>query len=63
MQKGDILIYFSNDMPKIGKFVNYTANGKIIIIGKNQNRKIRKKEQVLSLNELAEKYKLFIGRR
>lgn len=57
MKKGELVIYCSDSKPKVGKFVNYSFDRKIIIIGKNQYRKARSEKYVISLNELFEKYK------
>lgn len=57
MKRGDLVIYCSENKPKVGKFVNYTFDRKVIIIAKNQYRKIRKESVVVSLNDLFDKYK------
>lgn len=57
MERGDIVIYFCNQKPMVGKFVNTKLNGRLIIIPKHGGcRAIRNKSQVLSLNELMTKY-------
>lgn len=57
MERGDLVIYSSDNKPRVGKFVNLTPDRKIIIVGKNQNRKIRDEKYVVSLNDLFEQYK------
>lgn len=57
MKKGELVIFSSNGKPNIGKFVNYDFQRKLIIIGKNQNRKTRSQKDVISLLEVFKKYK------
>ena len=57
MKKGELVIFSSNGKPNIGKFVNYDFPRKLIIIGKNQNRKTRSQKDVISLLEVFKKYK------
>ena len=57
MKKGELVIFSSNGKPNIGKFVNYDFQRKLIIIGKNQNRKTRNQKDVISLLEVFKKYK------
>lgn len=57
MERGDIVIYFCNQKPMVGKYVNTKLNGRLVIIPKRGGcRAIRNKNQVLSVNELFNKY-------
>ena len=56
MKEGEFVIYYCNNKPKVGKYVRTQFNKRLVVVPRTGARAIRNRDQVLSLNELFEKY-------